>query len=95
MKGKEPKASILAFYQAIYFAETGLVSELDLPGMTELYFNKDMDEIRAAIAAKKLRHLFVDQHTYRRLGLRKLLQENYRPVAHAPDGLLIYLEPLP
>ena len=91
--GIDQDCVILADYQAVYFMETGLRSSLDAPGLTEIFFLKDLETLREDLTRNPPRHLFVDEATMEELQLTETVKDNYRTVATFPDGKLVYLQP--
>jgi len=91
--GGDADCEILAQYQAVYFMETGFRSSLDGPGLTEIFFMTDLDELRSGLMREPPRHLFIDEATAERLELREAIDSRFRVVATFPDGKLVYLEP--
>ncbi|MGB8356684.1 MAG: hypothetical protein WCD79_22490, partial [Chthoniobacteraceae bacterium] len=91
--GADRDCVILADYQAAYFMETGLRSSLDAPGLTEIFFLKDLEQLREDLVTNPPRHLFVDEETVGKLGLTGTVKDNYKTVETFPDGKLVYLEP--
>ena len=73
--------------------ETGLRSSLDAPGLTEIFFLKDLEKLREDFVMNPPRHLFVDEETVGKLGLGEVVKNGYKTVATFPDGRLVYLEP--
>jgi hypothetical protein len=91
--GGDKDCVILADYQAVYFMETGLRSSLDAPGLTEIFFLKDLEKLREDLVNNPPRHLFVDEEWVKTLQLTGVVKENYKVVAIFPDGKLVYLQP--
>ncbi|MGA3169798.1 MAG: hypothetical protein ABSE62_02190 [Chthoniobacteraceae bacterium] len=91
--GADSECVILADYQAVYFMETGFRSTLDAPGLTEIFFMHDLDDMRAAMIQDPPRHLFADEATLKTLQLTDLVNTRFKLVSTSFDGKLWYLEP--
>ena len=86
---------ILAKFQAVYYAETGLRSTLDGPGITEFFFQSDIAALQKALAEKPVCHLFVDSFALTTFKLQDTVKAHYNGIAisPSPDAALMYLEP--
>lgn len=58
----QKSAVIIAPHQAIYFAEAGLVSGVQGPGLAEIALVEDWQKLRDRIASGELPHLFVQEN---------------------------------
>ena len=91
--GQDRDCVILAKFQAVYFAETGLRSAIDGPGTTEFFFQSDVAALQKALAEKRVRHVFVDSFALTTFKLSDTLKAHYWPAGFHSE--LICLEPKP
>jgi hypothetical protein len=91
--GADRECTILAQFQAVYFGEAGLRSQLDGPGLTEIFTLTDCRRIADELTSRPSPHLFVEAGTIRDYGLEPALS-GYRLAGKSPKGELMYYEPL-
>ena len=84
---------ILASLQAAYFAETGLRSQYDCPGYSELCFKADLDALKLALMIRPARHLFTDAKLLELFHLTETVAAHYQAVDVTSDRKLSYWEP--
>jgi hypothetical protein len=91
----------LSNQSGIYYYLSDTVRPLPIPGMIELFKSSDMDQLVAAIRARRLPKLFVEQNFYDLVmyrpdiyqTVRDAVAQNYRVDKIAPTGRLILYTP--
>lgn len=81
------KAAIISRNQAVYFAETGLISAVNGPGIGETILVADREQFFNQLFTKPVEYLFVQQALLSKEMYAKLLQ-HYQVKARSKYGMV-------